>query len=162
MIKEKLCQCGQLFTYYENPSSLKKGAGTYCSKTCLYKYRKRPTGLKYKIKTENKGWFKNGISSWLLGKKGIHQSPLTEFKKGEHLEEKHWQWKGDGVGKDALHFWIKRRLVKPSNCDICGKEKILDLANKSGKYIRSLDDWLWLCKKCHYWFDRKGGRKSAT
>jgi hypothetical protein len=31
----------------------------YCSRSCFYSNRKRPSGLSYVITTPNKGWFKN-------------------------------------------------------------------------------------------------------
>lgn len=58
-------------------------------------------------------------------------------------------WKGDDVGYGGLHSWIKRRIVKPSNCENCNKKSKLDLANISGKYKRDLTDWEWLCRSCH-------------
>lgn len=70
--------------------------------------------------------------------------------------EKHYLWKGDAVGYAALHTWIKRRKKRPSCCEICGIEKPrLDLANISGKYLRDLADWEYLCRRCHM---KKDGR----
>lgn len=51
----KTCPCGDNF--YTTQAQLDRGQGKYCSKACLYKYRVRPTGLKYNIKTVNPGWF---------------------------------------------------------------------------------------------------------
>jgi len=60
------------------------------------------------------------------------------------------QWKGDDVGYYSLHEWIRNRLVQPESCELCKiKNPKLDLANKSGKYLRDLDDWEFLCRKCH-------------
>jgi hypothetical protein len=59
-------------------------------------------------------------------------------------------WKGDKVGKDAVHIWVKRRYKRPNNCQECNKpNKLLDLANTSGKYLRDVTDWRYLCRKCH-------------
>ena len=159
----KLCDdCGK-------PKSRK---GIYC-KNCGYKHRTRPTGLRYVLHKENPTSFKKGHVSWnkgLLGimkanigsfKKGEHKSKETEFKKGsfpwnknkEFLEirgERHANWKGNGVGYQALHSWVKKRLTKPTNCVNCREVKKLNLANKSGNYKRDLSDWLWLCDKCHH------------
>lgn len=55
-----LCQCGNKFF-------VKKSSSKYCSKVCFYKYRKRPKGLSYKIKVENKAWFKKGYLPYNLG-----------------------------------------------------------------------------------------------
>lgn len=78
------------------------------------------------------------------------------FKKGHEplvFGETHHFWKGNNVGYGALHDWVKKRLAKPLACNQCGEIKPLDLANKSHEYKRELDDWLWLCKKCHVNYD---------
>jgi len=80
---------------------------------------------------------------------------LKSYANGDkHKNEGNPMWKGDNVGYFALHDWVKRRLKKPKNCEFCKKEKILDLASKSRKYKRDLDDWLWLCRKCHIQYDK--------
>lgn len=66
------------------------------------------------------------------------------------------QWKGDDVGMKALHDWIRRRKLKPNLCECCKKRKPKDLANISGKYKRDVNDFEWLCRKCHM---EKDGRK---
>ncbi len=58
-------------------------------------------------------------------------------------------WKGDKVGYCGIHEWIRRRYLKPELCECCKKKPPYDLANKSGKYKRDLDDWEWLCRRCH-------------
>jgi hypothetical protein len=58
-------------------------------------------------------------------------------------------WKGNGVGYEALHAWVHRRLKKPGVCENCHVNKPYDLANRSGKYLRDLSDWEWLCRRCH-------------
>lgn len=57
-------------------------------------------------------------------------------------------WKGDKVGLNALHAWLKNRIQKPSLCEICKVVPPYDLANK-GKYNRNFKNWYWLCRKCH-------------
>ena len=70
--------------------------------------------------------------------------------KGINVAERNGAWKGDKVGVNALHGWIKRRLPKPSYCERCNKKtRFLDCANISQKYLRRLDDWEWLCRSCH-------------
>lgn len=66
-------------------------------------------------------------------------------------------WKGDKVGRVALHQWVEQQLGKTRKCEHCGstKEKIYDWANKSGEYKRDIGDWLRLCRKCHSKYDYK-------
>lgn len=58
-------------------------------------------------------------------------------------------WKGDKVGYCSLHEWIKRYKPQPKLCEICNKKPSYDLANKSGKYLRDLSDWEYICRSCH-------------
>jgi hypothetical protein len=72
------------------------------------------------------------------------------MRKGINLAERNGMWKGDKVGYTQLHVWIRRRLLQPHYCERCGKKKKkLDLANLSGKYLRRLDDWEYICRSCH-------------
>lgn len=70
--------------------------------------------------------------------------------------EKNHSWKGDRVGYEGLHKYIKKHLKKPERCTECNKEtEKIDLANISGLYKRDLSDWEWLCRNCHM---KKDGR----
>lgn len=64
---------------------------------------------------------------------------------GDHYKS----WKGDLVGYKRLHFWLRRKLPKPSGCVDCGESKPLEVANISQTYKRDLEDWEWLCRRCH-------------
>lgn len=69
--------------------------------------------------------------------------------------EKNWRWKGDDVGYASLHIWVKRRKQKPVVCEMCNYFPPEDLSNISGEYRRDVDDFQWLCTKCHLNFDRQ-------
>jgi len=108
----------------------------------------------------NPGHFTKGHKPWNTGKK-VHLSPNTEFKKGEHINERHPLWKGDNVSYVGLHMWLARKLGKPNVCENCGTAaaKRYEWANLSGEYRRDLSDWARLCKSCHNLIDditRKG------
>lgn len=64
-------------------------------------------------------------------------------------------WKGDKVGKSALHSWVRRKLGKPRKCEQCGttKAKLFDWANISREYKRDITDWKRLCRNCHAKYD---------
>lgn len=70
-------------------------------------------------------------------------------------DEKHHMWKGDAVGYQALHIWIRKKLGTPQYCSHCQstKKKKYEWANLSGKYTRVLDDWIRLCTSCHVKYD---------
>ena len=92
-------------------------------------------------KTCSKKCFRKAISESKLGEKR-HPSAVL-------WAQNHPQWKGDKVGLSGLHNWVKRRLIKPHRCSRCNKNRVHDLANISQKYMRSLSDWEWLCRRCH-------------
>lgn len=82
--------------------------------------------------------------------KGIKRSEDTKRKMAESKwGERNPAWRGDNVGYTALHNWVRRRLPKRSFCSMCAVTPPIDLANVSGKYLRDLNDWEWLCRRCH-------------
>lgn len=66
-------------------------------------------------------------------------------------------WKGDKVGYNGLHTWVRKTLGTPKKCEECGTEeaKLYDWANVSRKYRREVTDWKRLCRKCHIIYDRQ-------
>lgn len=109
----------------------------------------------------NKGK-KTGMIPWNKGKIGMYsKESLIKMKVAQNrpdikerhskskLNEKNPMWKGDSVGLNALHKWIRKRLPKPNKCQICFSTSIYDLANISGRYLRDLSDWHWICRRCH-------------
>ncbi len=71
------------------------------------------------------------------------------FKVGDNRGERNIMWKGNRVGLDALHAWVRKRLTKPEECSKCKEYPPYDLANISQEYKRNISDWEWLCRKCH-------------
>lgn len=64
---------------------------------------------------------------------------------------KNGNWKGDKVGKRALHERMYKLIPKPDICTWCGNtHKKLELANISQKYLLDPNDWEWLCPSCHF------------
>jgi hypothetical protein len=84
---------------------------------------------------------KKNITSFKLGHKGFKGSA-------------NGMWRGEKVGYSALHDRIRARTLEPWACPKCARVVKLDLANISGEYKTSLDDWVYLCKRCHRAFDR--------
>jgi hypothetical protein len=78
------------------------------------------------------------------------------------LNENNPGWKGDKVGYMGLHGWIRKRYKKPLLCENCHTIPPLDLANKSNKYLRDLNDWWYLCRKCHMKLDGRIDRLRAS
>lgn len=90
-----------------------------------------------------------------------HGKHLSEEQKAKISGSNHGQWKGDNVGYEGIHDWVERRLEKTDMCQICNITPPYDLANRSGKYLRNLDDWWWLCRRCHMVSDGRLRRLSA-
>lgn len=99
-----------------------------------------------------------------------HRTPRP-WRMGVPLDKnrgsKHFAWKGDDVGYEALHAWIHRVAGKADRCcyDNCSyprknadgvlmvKPKRFEWANISKKYKRDLSDWTTLCASCHRKYD---------
>lgn len=58
-------------------------------------------------------------------------------------------WKGDNTSYFALHEWIGNHKLKPKFCEECKKVPPLDLANINGTYNRDINNYEWLCRRCH-------------
>lgn len=84
-----------------------------------------------------------------------HSKETKERMSENRKENKNPNWKGDKVEYGSLHNWIRRHKSKPEFCEECKINKPYDLANISGKYKRDINDFEWLCRKCHM---KKDGR----
>lgn len=114
-------------------------------------------GMKFSKEVNMKKGLK-GKENPMYGKEnkwGNHTSETKQKISDKLLNEKNGMWKGDSVGYDSLHSWVKRRIPKPKLCEMCNKNKPYDLSNISGKYKRDVNDFKWLCRSCHIKLDRK-------
>ena len=75
-----------------------------------------------------------------------------------HKNSNNPAWKGNAVGLEGLHEWVRRHKPKPALCECCNEKPPYDLANVSGKYKRDIMDFQWLCRLCHMQSD---GRLAA-
>ena len=99
------------------------------------------------------------ISETLIGnqrRKGKKHSEETKKKMSEiKQKEKSTAWKGDNVGYRALHDYIRKYKPKPEYCTICNEYgKKLHCCSIDHTYTRNLEDWIYLCVKCHSLFDK--------
>jgi len=70
-------------------------------------------------------------------------------------------WKGNKVSYVALHDWVRYNKPKSMFCEKCGKiTPKLDASNISGKYLRDIGDFRWLCRSCHMKEDYKNGERT--
>jgi len=98
---------------------------------------------------KNNGRFKKGQAPW---NKGKHPEYMQD--------ENHHGWKGGMVGYRGLHYWIERRLGKPTHCmfedETC--KGMFEWANIDGEYKRDLNDYVPLCRSHHRRLDNKRRR----
>jgi len=85
------------------------------------------------------------------GKESLFKDPRSRFcsQSCGLSGERSYLWKGDAVGTDALHAYMRKHISKPEFCEHCKEVPPKDLANKSGEYKRDVSDWEWLCRRCH-------------
>jgi hypothetical protein len=83
-------------------------------------------------------------------------------RKGYLSAEQCYNWKGENVGYNSLHKFIRRKYGKPIACENCnkigcknGRNWNIDWCNISGVYSRERDDWKGLCRKCHIQHDKQ-------
>jgi hypothetical protein len=91
-----------------------------------------------------------------------HRRKIGDAARGKRINEKNPNWKGDNVGLKPLHGWLRRHKPKPDQCEECNLIPAYDLANISGKYLRDLNDYRWLCRGCHMKYDYKIGIRSFS
>lgn len=85
---------------------------------------------------------------------GIPLKPEHAKKVGDILR----QWDRSETEYRNLHKKIQRWLGTPDTCTQCGKSgligKQIHWANKSGKYLKTKNDWIRLCQQCHILYDK--------
>jgi len=124
--------------FYAGKKRIELTGAKYCSMKCYSEGKKGYKPNKNQLKALRLG------HGWNKGLQGLTDS-------------EHPAWKEEGYSYVSIHHWIYRKLGKPKvcqNCKITGEGKFMQWANISGKYRRDLNDWLRLCSKCHWHFDR--------
>jgi len=91
-------------------------------------------------------------------KQKMSKSAKKRIEEKPHTNQAGWNEGiySDNPKYDALHMWAKKHLKK-SACEFCGGTNNLDMANRTGQYLRQADDWQTLCRKCHLTRDRREG-----
>lgn len=116
---------------------------------------------------------KKGRAPWNKGKKGVYshsektKMKIRESNIGKHANERSGNWKGDAVGYQALHTWLRKEFGHPIECEECGKlgrfernRKTWNIqyANIIETYRRVRSNFKMLCRSCHMKFDYSRGR----
>ena len=111
----------------------------YCSYTCYtVSRRSKSSGIKRKF-TQS------------------HIDHLTESLRQRSYEfqtgGRNHSWTGNKVSYNALHTWIRKNKPKLPFCEECNENPPTEVANISQKYLRDINDFRWLCRRCHCRFD---------
>lgn len=145
--------------------------GKHLSKETKKKLSKAHLGKKYNIKKIpcfcdicNRE-FDSKIS--LSNHKKWHDKTYREKIKVIRTGENNPRWKGDNARYRAIHNWMRKNKAKPEFCEHCGKFPPVEVANikvknVSEKYSRDINDYIWLCKKCHNHFDEIWDKAKIT
>ncbi len=90
-----------------------------------------------------------------LGKK-LPKWWIDNMRLGQGRGVDNKNWGGDNVDYNTIHHGIRRYNGNPKKCEHCGLKGsrpngkwTIHWANISGKYSRSIKDYIGLCVKCH-------------
>jgi hypothetical protein len=92
---------------------------------------------------------------WNKGTKGLSPANKTSFRRGtirpNPLPPKEYKF---------LHYWVNKVRGKAIECEHCHlvslEGKRVQWANRSGKYLQEISDWVSLCVSCHSKYDERG------
>ena len=105
-----------------------------------------------KLSEEHKKKIGAASKGRMLGYK--HTEESKKKISDSHIREKSVNWEIENVSYRALHKRIQKEKIKSDVCEDCGvKTNRLELANISREYKYDINDFKWLCKKCHVRFD---------
>jgi len=83
---------------------------------------------------------------------------FSEQRQGE--KNANWRKKSKANGYSALHTYMRTRIPKPDCCPLCFRSGIrLHLTNIDHKYNQNINEWRYLCVKCHHSEDKRLGIK---
>jgi hypothetical protein len=165
------CPCGAAVSVTRK--DFDAGKGRYCSNTCKYRYRVRPSGLVYVKRKENPTSFQPGSEPWNKGMRGVTDAwnkgvssgvvPSSAFRPGETSGEGNFRWAGglgfrctDLPGYRSAHRLVHRVRGSAKNypCELADStcKGPMQWANISHEY-RGAEDFMPLCMSHHVRYD---------
>ncbi len=90
---------------------------------------------------------------------GVEKDRPVDDKRGRVSGSDHPNWKGDDASYSAIHNWVRRQKGEPSLCEGCGatESKRFEWSSIGHEYLRSVDNWIRLCKSCHLRYEYEMG-----
>jgi len=79
--------------------------------------------------------------------------------------ERNSAWKGDKASYSALHYRVRKERGTPSLCEQCGTTtaKRFEWALKHDGDIKNTQDYIRMCRSCHWKYDeRRVGKEFST
>jgi len=150
-LKKKCIDCGKIIcdmsTRYYSCNAKRRPRSFYLKQWESKKGFKHSEESKKKMRLAAKGRI---ISSEIRRK--ISE---TAIRNGTQQNENNSQWKGNSASYGAIHDWVRRKKDKPEVCEMCRTKEPQELANISGNYKRNINDYLYLCRRCHKLFDKQ-------
>lgn len=166
---KKCTGCGveKEVTSFARRKDRKEGYRTRCNDCINEKRRERFENLeKYKQKREREKKYYNSHREKLNEAQKKYYENLTEEKKQKLAEKKRIYFRNSQEQKKKKYEYLRNiydkkkiyaniqiyealqsgKIIKPSRCQICGKEKTLD--GHHHDYDKPLDV-IWVCRKCH-------------
>jgi len=91
-----------------------------------------------------------------------HRKRMSLAIKGKRVGRNNPMWKEEAKYR-TIHIWVCNWKGQPDTCENCGKGGLtaqqIQWANKDHSYRRVLEDYIRLCAKCHFDYDKKYGNR---
>lgn len=159
--------CTKKFVNYK-----KNRPNRYCSHACLLVARRSGTFNPMAGKTHNSKTIEKMSAS---AKKRVIEKPhtipdWTDRKHTADTRKKMMEDRGGDIDRTKgnyrigyvnVHKWLRKRRQATGVCEHCDEVTNTHMANKTGKYLYDIDDWLELCPKCHRKYDDANNLKNV-
>jgi hypothetical protein len=87
-----------------------------------------------------------------------YRANISAAKRGE----RNGQWRGEEVGYQAAHQWLRKYYGSPAHCENCNGDNAKSDSYTwaylpgGGGHSRRREDYIRLCRSCHTQYDRYG------
>lgn len=81
-------------------------------------------------------------------------NPLFKNTGRTRFQSRERSFKGTQKEYYQLHHWVRKNKGKAFWCTFCFSCKKVEWANISGLYRKELNDYMQLCNKCHFKYDK--------